>query len=88
MAEYIDRDAVYYQLLKQATIDGQPRAIRRAAKIVANFPAANVADRETGKWIEHQQWQWVYAKCSKCETVFDVKSNFCPNCGADMREKS
>lgn len=42
MAEYIDREALCYQLAKQATIDGQPRAIRRAAKIVADFPAADV----------------------------------------------
>lgn len=40
--EYIERDALCYQLAKQATIDGQPRAIRRAAKIVADFPAADV----------------------------------------------
>ena len=42
MAEYIEREAVCYQLAKQATIDGQPRAIKRAAKIVANFPVAAV----------------------------------------------
>lgn len=42
MAEYIEREAVCYQLAKQATIDGQPRAIRRAAKIVADFPSADV----------------------------------------------
>lgn len=41
-----------------------------------------------GRWVDHQQGRWVYAKCSICETVHDVKSNFCPNCGADMREKS
>lgn len=42
MGDYISREAVCYQLAKQATTDGQPRAIRRAAKIVADFPAANV----------------------------------------------
>lgn len=42
MADYISREAVCYQLAKQATIDGQPRAIKRAAKIVADFPAADV----------------------------------------------
>lgn len=40
--EHIEREAVCYQLAKQATIDGQPRAIKRAAKIVENFPAADV----------------------------------------------
>lgn len=40
--DFISREAVCYQLAKQATIDGQPRAIRRAAKIVEDFPAADV----------------------------------------------
>ena len=40
--DYISREAVCYQLAKRATIDGQPRAFRRAAKIVADFPAADV----------------------------------------------
>lgn len=34
----IDADALCYQLSKQETIDGQPRAIRRARKIVMEFP--------------------------------------------------
>lgn len=51
MAEYIERKAVCYQLAKQATIDGQPRAIRRAAKIVADFPAADVVPVRHGKWV-------------------------------------
>lgn len=42
MTDYISREAVCYQIAKQATIDGQPRAIKRAAKIVADFPAADV----------------------------------------------
>jgi hypothetical protein len=42
VSDYIEREAVCYQLAKQATIDGQPRAIKRAAKIVADFPAADV----------------------------------------------
>ncbi len=44
MKEYIEREAVCYQLAKQATIDGQPRAIKRATKIVANIPAADVRE--------------------------------------------
>jgi len=44
MAEYIDRDAVCYQLQKRSMIDGQRRAFRRAEKIVAAFPAADVVE--------------------------------------------
>ncbi len=37
--EYIDRDKLIYALMKQATVDSQPRAIKRAIRIVRNFPA-------------------------------------------------
>lgn len=65
MNDYISREAVCYQLAKQATIDGQPRAIKRAAKIVAEFPAADV---RPVRWIpvterlpEENGWYQVYA---------------------------
>lgn len=41
----IDGDIVCYQLEKQATIDGQPRAIRRARKIVADAPTIIEAEK-------------------------------------------
>lgn len=43
---------------------------------------------KTGHWIDHQMDRWIYAKCSECKTIHDVKSNYCPNCGADMRENN
>lgn len=46
--------------------------------------AADVRPVARGKWIDHQEGRWIYAKCSECGTVHDVKSNFCPNCGAWM----
>lgn len=52
------------------------------------IPAADVRPVVRGKWIDHQEGRWIYAKCSECGTVHDVKSNFCPSCGADMREES
>ena len=53
-------------------------------KYLLNVPAADPVKH--GKWLEHQQGLWVYAKCSKCETIHDIKSNYCPNCGAKMTE--
>ena len=42
-----------------------------------------------GKWIEaSEDWrnQITWWQCSECGTPSSIKSNFCPNCGADMRE--
>lgn len=87
MTDYISREAVCYQLEKQETIDGQPRAIRRAAKIVANFPAADVRPVCGGKWsrIDYEPHGHDY-KCSACEWKNDMPTHFCPNCGARMEE--
>ena len=38
-----------------------------------------------GHWIDHQEGEWIYVKCSECGTVHDTQTNYCPNCGADMR---
>ena len=45
-------------------------------------------ERKTGKWI----YDGDCYKCNKCGTVYgwwadSQTSNFCPNCGADMRTK-
>lgn len=42
--EFVQKDLVLYALAKQETIDGQPRAIRRAKKIVGGFPASDVVE--------------------------------------------
>lgn len=41
--------------------------------------------RQKGHWIDHQEGRWIYAKCSECGSVHDVKSDYCPNCGAHMK---
>lgn len=55
------------------------------------------ADRSKGEWIEeyhgngwNDYWDYTCSNCGKkYERADDVlyKANFCPNCGADMREK-
>jgi rubrerythrin len=41
-------------------------------------------DETSGKWIEHQEGRWIYAKCSNCGTVHDIQTNYCPICGFAM----
>ena len=38
-----------------------------------------------GEWIDEQRGRWIYAKCNLCGKVQDVRSNYCPNCGARMK---
>ena len=62
------------------------RLVEEVDAVFDEIPAADVRPVVRGKWIDHQGGRWIYAKCSECGTVHDVKSNFCPNCGAMMEE--
>lgn len=53
--------------------------------------------RPKGHWIEQNDDYFDWYECSECaygseddemqkSRVYDVRTNFCPNCGADMRE--
>ena len=43
--------------------------------------------RKTGKWIEHQEGRWIYAKCSECWSIHDTVSKYCPTCGCLMNKR-
>ena len=50
--------------------------------------APTVATKQ-GEWIKDYTFPTTFSpfsyQCSKCYLHFDFKSNFCMNCGADMR---
>lgn len=62
---------------------------------IADYLIANgVTVREKGEWeIRIDDYDCEYAMCSVCCSVFydgendtfDIRPNFCPDCGADMR---
>ena len=60
---------------------------------VEDFPAADVRPVVRGKWKDAMQScnDSPHVKCSVCGEYFwryFNKFNFCPNCGADMREET
>jgi hypothetical protein len=85
MAEYIEREAVL-------------EVVRRVPYYVSQIKgitAADVVEVKHGRWVEVEfGWDDVYYDCSICGESFclidgtptDNLYNFCPNCGADMRE--
>ena len=61
---------------------------------IEKLPSAQ-PERMRGKWIEDDDgWDGVIWRCSECDAVFALTDgtpeeneyNFCPHCGADMRE--
>ncbi|MBQ1570829.1 MAG: hypothetical protein IIZ78_06880, partial [Clostridiales bacterium] len=46
--------------------------------------------QKSGKWIETEYHRWRCSVCrekgmSEWDNIHDVRTNFCPDCGADMR---
>lgn len=69
-------------------VNGYENGLIDAQNFVRNVPAADVRPVVRGKWelfCGGLDWQ-----CSNCNwsTRADIPRNFCPNCGADMREES
>ena len=79
--EYINRDLAYYLLNKYASQDNQPRAIRRAAKMLFTFPASNVRKNVSAVWVFNEEDNMF--KCSKCKKQ-SIRNDypFCHWCGA------
>ena len=97
MAEYIEREAAFNAILNlvpKVDDDGYCWVIRGdAARAIDSIPAADVRPVERGKWIpkHHDDGDGIeYAlfHCSVCDDMMARPRNFCPNCGADMREES
>ena len=86
MAEYIDREAV----LEFVEPDARPFLAER----IKSIPAADVRPVVRGKWVTPTVIggrAFNIPHCSACDGVpcgVDEHTNFCPNCGADMREKT
>lgn len=51
------------------------------------FPAADVRENKRGKWKLGQEDIYSIFICSECGDTCYWSANFCPNCGADMREE-
>ena len=87
MTDYIPREAV----LEFVEPDARPFLAER----INSIPAADVRPVVRGKWEWNDNNGYYY--CGNCKAVSPREDqdgeyidcpNFCPNCGADMREES
>lgn len=86
---YISREAAI-KLFNFAVLDclGMEPTIRAGdiVKAIKSIPAADVREVVRGKWQFHMFTanSWGY-ECRVCHTTWDTPTNFCPNCGAEMK---
>ncbi len=99
MTEYISRESAAKALMTHRGLT--PIARLEAATTVCHVPAADVKPIVRGKWIYGKEIAREYLAgeciaidyedilCSVCKTHYRPyvgNFNYCPNCGADMRE--
>ena len=59
---------------------------------INSIPAADVREVKRGKWtLGHlpstSGGSYAVVQCSECNSQFPIwRTNYCPNCGADMRD--
>lgn len=94
--EYIEREKAFDAVFGQfcASSDETEAALNAAIEEIRAIPAADVRPVARGKWTEEmvsggfaESWE---STCSICGKSYrDIgKTNFCPNCGADMKEEN
>lgn len=81
MAEYIEREKIWPAL----NVACAPYN-RATAMAIESIPVADVRPVKRGIWITRPYMMGNTQFCSLCSENYGVKYNFCPNCGADMRE--
>ena len=89
MSETIDKQEAIDMIL------GQPPELHYPAWYAEQIRSMTPAQPEPkrGKWIKTARWGRVYY-CDQCRNYLDFdgvnagrgSANWCPNCGADMRE--
>lgn len=80
-----------YLVGKNVPCDGTLTCRLIENEVISKLPSAQ-PERKTGHWIKTARWDRVYY-CNQCRNYLDFdgvnagrgSTNFCPNCGADMR---
>jgi len=98
MAEYIDREAakkMHCDICMEKSVCYRDKESCPERRAFDRIPAADVRPVVRGKWIiSRTDYGWnsaefpTHCKCDQCgrEIPYLDRDDYCPNCGADMRE--
>ena len=98
MSRYIDAENILYSSVMVEEDNGNYRKMWIATKEdIDAIPTADVRENVKGEWLPMKRFggeagQTPDVMCSVCNapalwlgTLGCIRSNYCPNCGADMR---
>lgn len=84
---YIDADKLIDNI-KLAELPVISRSVLTEC-LIPNQPTADVRENIRGEWVYHTEplagSPYGHYTCSLCDEMSWDESNFCPNCGAQMR---
>lgn len=89
MDDLISRQAAIDAIMDESIHEGRPSVF---AQKILNLPSANVRENVRGHWVVIDDDPCDVCECDRCGTTYDMVDstwdlpNFCPNCGADLRE--
>lgn len=75
LALYCDKCGVYNCISKCSSY-----------RAVEKMPSVTPQEPKTGHWNDIPKYKDIAWCCSECEHFTTMKHNYCPKCGADMRE--
>lgn len=90
MAEYIEREALLVKLREAVSHKGMGAAIAGVLiRYIESIPTADVVEVVHGRWM-HEECLGVVSlngyECSRCRKNNRRATNYCPNCGAHMKD--
>lgn len=96
MGRMIDADALINKYGDWYTEEGTEEGFIGTLKSLAEKLPTIEPEWKRGKWIKAKNWGIRCYQCDQCGNYLDFDgvnagrgdANFCPNCGADMREES
>ena len=86
MSRYIDTDKLVNAIESAQQIGFGVLETQLVKDLIREQPTADVRENIKGEWIAHQDGKY---HCSRCDDVAPkgYRWNYCPNCGARMKEK-
>lgn len=82
--KYISQEAAIENAIAQMRISKSEECMRER---LLNLETIDVREVKRGRWITKPYMMGNTQYCSCCDENYGRKYNYCPNCGADMREK-
>ena len=86
MSKYINADDYKYKVIDMGASLIEIDLRYRMLNALDEMPSADAVEVKRGVWVGNS-FDFYCSNCKQYQNFYAGKSNFCPNCGADMRSE-